>query len=210
MNNMVRTYRAQLFAVAAAAVGFGFASAASASLVTFDGTPSTSWTDGTFSTDLSGVFTDGFYEITSTSAYNGYGQTGETIYFNSPVTLDSLSLGKCGFCDDNSPTSFEVVLLNSSDTTLASESITPSFTPQLLTFNTPGVSSVVFYTFSPNADPYGTGRSNVAWYTVSDVTYNASLVPEPSTWAMMLLGFADLGFVGYRRQRQRLAGAASV
>jgi hypothetical protein len=42
------------------------------------------------------------------------------------------------------------------------------------------------------------------------VTYNASLVPEPSTWAMMLLGFAGLGFVGYRRQRQRLAGAASV
>jgi hypothetical protein len=27
---------------------------------------------------------------------------------------------------------------------------------------------------------------------------------------MMLLGFAGLGFVGYRRQRQRLAGAASV
>ena len=33
--------------------------------------------------------------------------------------------------------------------------------------------------------------------------------PEPSTWAMMLLGFAGLGFVGYR-QRQKLAGAASV
>ena len=26
-------------------------------------------------------------------------------------------------------------------------------------------------------------------------------VPEPSTWAMMLLGFAGLGFAGYRRQR---------
>ena len=25
------------------------------------------------------------------------------------------------------------------------------------------------------------------------------LVPEPSTWAMMLLGFAGLGFAGYRR-----------
>jgi hypothetical protein len=24
-------------------------------------------------------------------------------------------------------------------------------------------------------------------------------VPEPSTWAMMLLGFAGLGFAGYRR-----------
>jgi PEP-CTERM motif len=29
--------------------------------------------------------------------------------------------------------------------------------------------------------------------------------PEPSTWAMMLLGFAGLGFAGYRRAK---AGAA--
>jgi unsaturated chondroitin disaccharide hydrolase len=28
-----------------------------------------------------------------------------------------------------------------------------------------------------------------------------SPVPEPSTWAMMLLGFAGLGFAGYRRAR---------
>ena len=26
-------------------------------------------------------------------------------------------------------------------------------------------------------------------------------VPEPSTWAMMLLGFAGLSFAGYRRAR---------
>jgi hypothetical protein len=29
----------------------------------------------------------------------------------------------------------------------------------------------------------------------------SSTVPEPSTWAMMLVGFAGLGFVGYRRAR---------
>ncbi len=34
-------------------------------------------------------------------------------------------------------------------------------------------------------------------------------VPEPSTWAMMLVGFVGLGFAGYR-QRQKLTGAASV
>jgi hypothetical protein len=34
----------------------------------------------------------------------------------------------------------------------------------------------------------------------------ATAVPEPSTWAMMLLGFAGLAFVGYR-QRQKLASA---
>jgi hypothetical protein len=27
-------------------------------------------------------------------------------------------------------------------------------------------------------------------------------VPEPSTWAMMLLGFAGLGYAGYRKARQ--------
>jgi hypothetical protein len=30
-------------------------------------------------------------------------------------------------------------------------------------------------------------------------------VPEPSTWAMMLLGFAGLGFFGYRASRKEVA-----
>jgi hypothetical protein len=34
-------------------------------------------------------------------------------------------------------------------------------------------------------------------------TLDAELVPEPSTWAMMLLGFAGLGFVGYRQMKRR-------
>ena len=33
-------------------------------------------------------------------------------------------------------------------------------------------------------------------------------VPEPSTWAMLLLGFAGLGYAGYRRARQTRALAA--
>ena len=32
-------------------------------------------------------------------------------------------------------------------------------------------------------------------------------VPEPSTWAMLLLGFAGLGYAGYRRAR---AGRATL
>jgi hypothetical protein len=29
--------------------------------------------------------------------------------------------------------------------------------------------------------------------------------PEPSTWAMMILGFAGLGFAGYRKPRKAVA-----
>jgi hypothetical protein len=38
------------------------------------------------------------------------------------------------------------------------------------------------------------------------------VIPEPSTWAMMLLGFAGLGFVGYHRQtrRAKLSGGAEL
>ena len=32
-------------------------------------------------------------------------------------------------------------------------------------------------------------------------TFNVSAVPEPSTWAMMILGFFGVGFMAYRRKR---------
>ena len=37
---------------------------------------------------------------------------------------------------------------------------------------------------------------------------SAAIVPEPSTWAMMLIGFAGLAFAEYRRSRKRAAFAA--
>ena len=37
---------------------------------------------------------------------------------------------------------------------------------------------------------------------------NGSVVPELSTWAMMLLGFAGLGFAGYRRARRARPASA--
>jgi hypothetical protein len=34
-------------------------------------------------------------------------------------------------------------------------------------------------------------------------------VPEPSTWAMMLIGFAAMGFVGYRARQAAIVGPIS-
>ena len=36
---------------------------------------------------------------------------------------------------------------------------------------------------------------------IARITVTASSVPEPSTWAMMTLGFAGLGFFGYRKTK---------
>jgi hypothetical protein len=45
-----------------------------------------------------------------------------------------------------------------------------------------------------------------------EANYDFSLlqggVPEPSTWAMMLLGFAGVGFMAYRRKSKQALMAA--
>jgi PEP-CTERM motif len=53
----------------------------------------------------------------------------------------------------------------------------------------------------------------VGWsYTAGNVNYEATVwtpvngVPEPSTWAMMLLGFAGLGFA-FRQSRHKVSFA---
>ena len=50
-------------------------------------------------------------------------------------------------------------------------------------------------------------------FEFDNISYGSNLdnvgpVPEPSTWAMMLLGFAGIGFA-YRRRRSRLAATAA-
>jgi hypothetical protein len=43
----------------------------------------------------------------------------------------------------------------------------------------------------------------------AEVTNAVAAVPEPSTWAMMILGFAGVGFMAYRRRNQSAALTAA-
>jgi hypothetical protein len=47
---------------------------------------------------------------------------------------------------------------------------------------------------------FNVGDANLTDLTPFDPTAPISAVPEPSTWAMLLLGFAGIGFISYRRK----------
>jgi hypothetical protein len=55
----------------------------------------------------------------------------------------------------------------------------------------------------------GTGGSGSWEFGVYSLTYTSG-VPETSTWAMMLLGFAGLGFAGYRRAKSTSFAASAT
>jgi hypothetical protein len=50
------------------------------------------------------------------------------------------------------------------------------------------------------------GYQNPAWNGLDKVSVVASAVPEPSTWAMMLLGFIGIGFA-FRQSRRKVSMA---
>lgn len=57
----------------------------------------------------------------------------------------------------------------------------------------------------------GNGQNALVFFDNYDVTINqVAAVPEPSTWAMMLLGFAGVGFMAYRRKAKPASMAAMI
>jgi hypothetical protein len=56
---------------------------------------------------------------------------------------------------------------------------------------------------------FGSGDQTYGDLAPTTLTYTVAsrAVPEPSTWAMMLAGFAGLGFAGYRAARKNTAAA---
>ena len=52
------------------------------------------------------------------------------------------------------------------------------------------------------------GYSGYAALDNVNFTEFTAAVPEPSTWAMMLLGFAGIGFAAYRRKNKMAQNAA--
>jgi hypothetical protein len=65
----------------------------------------------------------------------------------------------------------------------------------------PEAMSLSFADVTPDASITPSRTLASATMSVSG-TFSASPIPEPSTWALMALGFAGLGFVGFRQARR--------
>jgi hypothetical protein len=68
------------------------------------------------------------------------------------------------------------------------------------------------YLIGIGGDPANPHQSEISVIGVNDwqdifgrMTPELAAVPEPSTWAMMILGFAGIGFMAYRRRKVALA-----
>jgi hypothetical protein len=65
-----------------------------------------------------------------------------------------------------------------------------------------------FYGYAPGTfEKVGTNTSTNGALSLELTVSQTSVVPEPSTWAMMLVGFAGLGFAGYRKLKSVAAFA---
>ena len=52
----------------------------------------------------------------------------------------------------------------------------------------------------------GDGNESINWNAIGvGATRSGSSVPEPSTWAMMLVGFAGLGYAAFRTRKSTVA-----
>jgi hypothetical protein len=87
-----------------------------------------------------------------------------------------------------------------------------------LSYENTSASAILDVEFTPNLNsaPGHAALNSLVWFSLvgppssgsSTVSGGATLIPEPSTWAMMLLGFGGLGFLGYRQTRKGQAATA--
>jgi hypothetical protein len=79
-----------------------------------------------------------------------------------------------------------------------------------------GVNLDLFSNFGPHSVDFATfylgfqPRTDLTQTETLTFAPGAGAVPEPATWALMLLGFAGLGFAGYRRTKSGAPTAASA
>ena len=137
--------------------------------------------DGSRSLDLSGSDSGSVFQTLATTAGQKY-----TVTFDMAGNPDGAPVTKELSVDAGAGTAQDYAF----DTTGATHNAM-GWTPETYTFTASGASTVLTFTDLNNGSPYGAALDNVA---IS--------VPEPATWAMMLLGVGLIGG-GLRMARRK-------
>ena len=133
--------------------------------------------------------------------FHNYGDTSTTITNNASQAFSFSSIGLASVYNDGTGGSIDFTFNHvggGSDATTVSL-IGGVFGLQTFNFAETNLVSVVFTPVSTSG----------GWIQFDNVGVGASVgaVPEPSTWAMMVLGFCGVGFMTYRRRNQALNAA---
>ena len=173
---------------------------------------STSCAPGSYSTNAS---TGGALQGEGGLSFKGAGSTAHPVSNSGPtLNLGTMSLQNILF-DDPKATTFDLKVSFTSP--LSSSSIFTADLVGLIVFGFGYVkidfdNSVQKIGTGPNA--FGLSIDDIYLYALDGrepITGHlgpapiAGAVPEPSTWAMMMLGFGSLGFMAYRRRRNAVA-----
>jgi PEP-CTERM motif len=137
-------------------------------------------------------FTSAIPYLTNYSSLNGFDPTqNKTINFDSFTPNSGATLGLTFF-----------TIYDASGAVFSDGFLDPSTTSLTLSANTllPGTSYTYELDFSDRLVNSGDNtQQGFDVRTDGSFTTGVAAVPEPATWAMMILGFAGVGFVAYRR-----------
>jgi hypothetical protein len=159
------------------------------------------------------TYTLSFYQGASQQA--GYMGTTTNQWIVALTTVASGGLQICNNCGPVDPVYGQTSTYGSSD---PNASIAAS---ELMTVPTGTAVGWEFVSVNLKADATTELLSFLAWGDngstvnlppmafLSGVDSPPGLVPEPSTWAMMIIGFVGLGFVGHRQMKKRTAAATA-
>jgi hypothetical protein len=189
------------FLVSAATAVALFAVGVSARAATFEitysgqGTSGTAWVTGT-------AVGGGEYDLTSGTLYSTtlgtetlvLGGPGVTIFSNS--NGDQFPYDNRLFVPANAPASTDGANVTYAGG-LVFQTASPSKQDVYFSAYNPGPNDTAIFYFAGYDRAYGALD-----------TFTVTAVPEPSTWAMMLLGFAGIGFIAYRRKSKPALTAA--
>jgi len=117
--------------------------------------------------------------------------------FSEPVTSVTLDFNPFFF----GPSALHVLAFDASNGLLGTFDFAQG--PVTATINTGPNIDHLLLAAHPNLEPQTFDN-----FTIDNLSFGVSAVPEPSTWAMMILGFAGVGFMAYRRKIKMALNAA--